>query len=257
MVKLAEKASDDTGNVKILVDAIMKSYTLRRDAIYRGKRSKSKVNLNSLSKKTGISVDDLDIPVGMGTLAALGGRDSVVAAVKKHLNRSSLRNEITRVKMGVSSLEESGFRLISATTPLSEGTKGNVNALISAIEAKGQRNPMYPKQIVIAAYDVSVEVSDHSNWVGGGNAMSLDSIITFGETGQGSASKVLAMIVDLADKYGVRIVLDPVPLSSRAGKKILSKGKLVAWYKRHGFKKAGYDGDYQTEMYRLPKGYKE
>jgi len=50
--------------------------------------------------------------------------------------------------------------------------------------------------------------------------------------GKGYASKVMQRLVDLADKHGVVMSLDPYPF----GQKTLGVGDLKGWYKRVGFK---------------------
>jgi len=49
--------------------------------------------------------------------------------------------------------------------------------------------------------------------------------------GRGYASRVLRQIIADADREGVRLYLEPAATGG------LSQTQLVAWYRRHGFKK--------------------
>lgn len=71
-------------------------------------------------------------------------------------------------------------------------------------------------------------------------------IVAEGKTGQGYGNHILKMITKEADKDGIKLSLSAVPLA-HAGKKI-PKGKLKAFYKKHGFKSDGGD-----TMRREPK----
>jgi hypothetical protein len=88
----------------------------------------------------------------------------------------------------------------------------------------------------------SEQVFFHSNGGGYGSvavspikgdpkAIYLNSLRAFG-TGHCYGSYVLGKLTDLADKHGVTIELHARPFGNEKG---LAKGKLVAWYKRHGF----------------------
>ena len=66
----------------------------------------------------------------------------------------------------------------------------------------------------------------------------LQTIMTFSDKNQGDASKALKWLTSLADKHKCALTLEVVPLKagSDTGKN-LTKKDLIAWYKRHGFKK--------------------
>jgi GNAT superfamily N-acetyltransferase len=75
----------------------------------------------------------------------------------------------------------------------------------------------------------------------------IDSLVVAEDKGRkGFGNHILTKITDQADKDGIELTLSAVPLA-HAGKKI-PKGKLVAFYKKHGFKKSGGD-----QMFRAPK----
>lgn len=82
--------------------------------------------------------------------------------------------------------------------------------------------PGYPAKKVItqlAVYDDMIEIS------------SIYSAVP----GKGHATQVLKQIVDAADKFGVKLILEAVPFSNydRDG---TETAKLVRWYKKFGFK---------------------
>jgi ribosomal protein S18 acetylase RimI-like enzyme len=67
--------------------------------------------------------------------------------------------------------------------------------------------------------------------------------------GKGYASKVMQQLIDLADKHGVEMSLDPTPF----GQKKLGVRDLKNWYKRVGFKPdAKYFGEWRRKP--IPKG---
>lgn len=111
--------------------------------------------------------------------------------------------------------------------------KEKVLKAVKEIQSQGYPNPFNPREIIIQD-KVGLEVSffDGALWV---------SSITSFEQGGGRLG--MEIILKTADKYQIIVRLDAEPF----GKKTLNKSKLIAWYKRLGFKKAsqGYE--------RLPK----
>ncbi|MCK4545037.1 hypothetical protein KAU43_05820 [candidate division WOR-3 bacterium] len=88
-LKEISKASGVTENrqetIEKITERVWNVREKRNKAIRQGKRSKAKVNLQRLSKETGIPEDKLDIIVGQATLSSLGGKDNVYDTVKKLL----------------------------------------------------------------------------------------------------------------------------------------------------------------------------
>lgn len=119
---------------------------------------------------------------------------------------------------------------------------------VHKIYSMAQPNPMNDRQVFFSFKDkdvaalIIVEMTPLT-W-----AVVLDTLtVAEGKTGLGFGDHVLKIITKEADKDGIKITLSAVPLD-HAGKKI-PKGKLKAFYKKHGFKSSGGDN-----MIREPKG---
>jgi len=116
---------------------------------------------------------------------------------------------------------------------LKEYTPSDPTALAKAlkeIEGLGQRNPINPREIIIDN-SVLIEISIFDKRIWFSSLYSIDK-------GRGNAGKVMQKIVDIADKYGVTIALDAVPYGTSKDK--LTKAQLVKFYKKYGFKSAGF-----------------
>lgn len=68
------------------------------------------------------------------------------------------------------------------------------------------------------------------------------------DQGSGVGHKAMKMIVDLADKFKVKISLFPQPIKQWPYGDSISKDKLVAFYKQHGFVT-----DRVSHMVRIPR----
>jgi GNAT superfamily N-acetyltransferase len=119
--------------------------------------------------------------------------------------------------------------MIKLVDILKEYTPSDANSLNNAyreIKKLGPVNPLDPKEIVVDdSVFVEISVWDKRLWFS-----SLHSL----DKGQGNATKVMQKIVDIADKYGVTIALDPIPYGKDPNK--LTYNQLVKFYKKFGFK---------------------
>ena len=57
--------------------------------------------------------------------------------------------------------------------------------------------------------------------------------------GRGTGHKVMQMLTDLADQMGIKLQLFAKPIDQGPDKDMISKAKLTAFYKQHGFTGAG------------------
>jgi len=76
------------------------------------------------------------------------------------------------------------------------------------------------------------------------NTLTLAGIVTDEESrGKGLASKILVYFLEMADKHGIKLLLEPCPIGGYKGKSYLERKALTDWYKRHGFEQdqEGYD----------------
>jgi hypothetical protein len=101
-----------------------------------------------------------------------------------------------------------------------------IDRAVAAIKRLGVRNPLNPRETLIND-NVMIEVS---NW---DKRLWISSLLSL-EKGMGNASKVMAMICKIADKYKVTMALDPSPYGKDPNK--LNYDQLVQFYKKFGFK---------------------
>ena len=78
------------------------------------------------------------------------------------------------------------------------------------------------------------------------NTYIIQAVVTSPESrGTGEASAVMQRIINMADKSGLTLKLEPVPMKSfvQRGQKAMTKKQLVDWYKRLGFTQAKEGSD--------------
>lgn len=72
-----------------LADKIHKSGEKHIEAIHRGKRSSSTVNVKRLAEKYGLPESDLDLAADMGTMATLSRNlEDIKAAIRPYIERA-------------------------------------------------------------------------------------------------------------------------------------------------------------------------
>lgn len=102
----------------------------------------------------------------------------------------------------------------------------SLSKALKDIRGLGYSNPLNPREIVIDnSVIIEIVIFD--------KRLHLSSIYSM-DKGQGNAGRVMQQMVDIADKYGVTIALNPEPFSTDPNK--LTKSQLIAFYKRYGFK---------------------
>jgi len=89
-------------------------------------------------------------------------------------------------------------------------------------------------------------LTDISEWDGAIHVGSIQTVPPDVCEGEGYASQVMNKLVDLADKHGVPMSLDPKPFGSEK----LGVKDLKSWYRRAGFKP---NDDWGGEWWRDPK----
>lgn len=115
-----------------------------------------------------------------------------------------------------------------------------VTGFLRAVAAAGWRNPIDPQEIVLGD-EAAVTVAALHPRVWGPNTVVVRTIRSFPPRGRGAGRRALALLTTLADQHGVTITLSP----QRFGTGGLSNRSLVAWYRRHGFKRR-IDGYYRA-----------
>jgi len=112
-------------------------------------------------------------------------------------------------------------------------------------------NPMDPRERVLLDAEgnpLAGVTLHHMHEVWGKNYLHLEEIRSFTK---GGARKLMEILAGRADQYGATIGGTVKPLPAQAyGMKKMPKRKLIAWYKRFGFKQERPGGD---EMVRHPR----
>jgi hypothetical protein len=125
---------------------------------------------------------------------------------------------------------------------LTKTDPSKVEAAARDVDALGFPNPLFDAETVVgdeSAVAIHVDTLDGMLWI--------DNIRAFNHK-DGAGSRLLAKIAAIADKHGVRVALFAVPLNVGPDKRKIPRAKLIAWYKRFGFRVV--DTDY---MIREPK----
>lgn len=125
---------------------------------------------------------------------------------------------------------------------LTKPDPSKVEAAARDVYALGFQNPIFDAETVV---DNESAVAIHVDALG--DMLWIDNIRAFNHQ-DGAGSRLLAKIAAIADKHGVRVALFAVPLGVGKGKRKIPRAKLIAWYKRFGFRVV--DTDY---MIREPK----
>ena len=105
------------------------------------------------------------------------------------------------------------------------------NKLISTIRGMGDRNPDNPEEVVIDDC-VLVHLINHKD---SKNAVGIKSIEAV-EPGKGHGSRVLEIMIKVADELGVNLWVDiRPPVDESAVSWGVNIRRLIDWYKRYGF----------------------
>lgn len=113
-------------------------------------------------------------------------------------------------------------------------------AMLKEFGSVTEPNPINPRERVVVVNGQWVGVVELGLW---SNVMTLSLIRSF-EGKQGAGTAMLKLVTELADRHGVTLMLDAVPV----GKGGPSAAKLKAWYRKHGFV-----GTSAGSMVRQPK----
>ena len=105
-------------------------------------------------------------------------------------------------------------------------SKERAQAAVRAIHALGPPNPLNNRETLIDGVLVDVREFDGQLWLSSIRAL---------EKGKGAGSRVLDLILRIADKHGVGVGLIPSAYDR------VTMRRLRRWYTRHGFRKDSYD----------------
>lgn len=111
-----------------------------------------------------------------------------------------------------------------------------LDAFLKDFDAGTEVHPWYSR-MSIWKDSVGIELR---KWQG---MIHISNIMSFAKKNDGNASNAMKWLCQLADKHGVKMDLEVVPIKNAGARegKSLNKAELKAWYKRNGFKPVGGD----------------